>query len=71
MLILPGPGLLVLASGLAVLAAEFTWARQLLVRARTRQQALLERTRRHSSTNARATGEGGDARGPTATPDTV
>lgn len=34
MLVLPGPGLLVLAAGLAVLSVEFAWARQLLHRAR-------------------------------------
>jgi hypothetical protein len=30
MLVLPGPGLLTIAAGLAVLAAEFTWARRAL-----------------------------------------
>lgn len=32
MLVTPGPGLLVIALGLAVLAAEFVWARRLLDR---------------------------------------
>lgn len=30
LLVLPGPGLLTIAAGLAVLAPEFTWARRLL-----------------------------------------
>jgi hypothetical protein len=30
MLVLPGPGLLAIAGGLAILASEFPWARQLL-----------------------------------------
>ena len=30
MLVLPGPGLLVLAAGMAVLAVEFPWARRML-----------------------------------------
>lgn len=34
MLVLPGPGLVVLAAGLAVLSIEFAWARRLLHRAR-------------------------------------
>lgn len=32
MLVLPGPGLLVVAAGLAVLAREFRWARRMLDR---------------------------------------
>lgn len=37
MLVLPGPGLLVIPTGLAILAAEFAWARKWLrvVRAKT------------------------------------
>lgn len=34
LLVLPGPGLLVLVAGLAVLSIEFAWARRLLLRAR-------------------------------------
>lgn len=30
LLVLPGPGILTIAGGLAVLATEFTWARRLL-----------------------------------------
>jgi uncharacterized protein (TIGR02611 family) len=34
MLVLPGPGLLTIAGGLAILAVEFTWAKRWLKRAR-------------------------------------
>jgi hypothetical protein len=34
MLVLPGPGLLVIAAGLAILATEFFWARRVLRRAK-------------------------------------
>ncbi len=33
MMVLPGPGILVIVAGLAVLATEYVWARRLLVRA--------------------------------------
>lgn len=36
MLLTPGPGLVAIAAGLAVLAREFTWARRLLERIRLR-----------------------------------
>lgn len=36
MLVTPGPGLLAVAAGLAVLAREFAWARRLLDRVRVR-----------------------------------
>lgn len=38
LLVLPGPGLLLIAAGLAVLATEFAWARALLVRLRGRMK---------------------------------
>lgn len=34
MVVLPGPGILVIVAGLAVLATEYVWARRLLIRAR-------------------------------------
>ena len=34
MLVLPGPGLLVIAGGIAILATEFLWARRALSRLR-------------------------------------
>jgi len=36
LLILPGPGLLVISIGLAILATEFVWARALLKKARAK-----------------------------------
>ena len=36
MLVTPGPGLVAIAAGLAVLAREFAWARRLLERIRVR-----------------------------------
>jgi uncharacterized protein (TIGR02611 family) len=38
MMILPGPGILVIVAGLAVLATEYMWARSLLDRARTQAE---------------------------------
>ena len=40
LLVIPGPGLLLIAAGLAVLATEYAWARNLLnaVRARLRRR---------------------------------
>jgi uncharacterized protein (TIGR02611 family) len=35
MLVLPGPGLLAIAAGLAILAREFEWAKRLLDRMKT------------------------------------
>lgn len=39
MLVLPGPGILVVVAGLAVLATEFAWAERMLDRTRTRAAA--------------------------------
>ncbi|MFN8034709.1 MAG: PGPGW domain-containing protein [Acidimicrobiia bacterium] len=36
LLVLPGPGLIVVATGLALLRAEFVWADRLLARVRAR-----------------------------------
>ena len=53
MLLTPGPGLLVIIAGLAILAHEFAWAGRALEKARTRaamaKQAALRRTRRVQS----------------------
>jgi uncharacterized protein (TIGR02611 family) len=46
LLVLPGPGLLVIAAGLALLATEFAWARRLLVRVRERARQLGDQVRR-------------------------
>ncbi len=44
LLVLPGPGLLVMLLGLGVLAAEFAWARRVLDRARGWASSHLEST---------------------------
>jgi uncharacterized protein (TIGR02611 family) len=46
LLVLPGPGLLVILGGLALLATEFAWARRLLVRVRERAKHLSDQVRR-------------------------
>jgi uncharacterized protein (TIGR02611 family) len=38
MLVLPGPGILVVIVGLAILASEYAWARRLLTSAKDRAQ---------------------------------
>lgn len=42
LLVLPGPGLIVIPAGLAILALEFAWARRWLRIARERSQQALE-----------------------------
>lgn len=42
MMILPGPGILVIVAGLAVLATEYVWARSLLDRARNQAEKVQE-----------------------------
>ena len=42
MLVLPGPGFLVIAAGLAILASEFDWAERWMHRARSRAEAAAE-----------------------------
>jgi uncharacterized protein (TIGR02611 family) len=46
MLVLPGPGLLVIVAGLAVLASEFAWAEHLLDRAQAQAAKAAERAKR-------------------------
>jgi uncharacterized protein (TIGR02611 family) len=46
MLVLPGPGLLVTAIGLAMLALEFAWAERMLVRVVHRLEQAKDQTRR-------------------------
>ena len=46
MLVLPGPGLLVIFSGLTILATHFVWARRLLVRARRETRSMIMKSRR-------------------------
>jgi uncharacterized protein (TIGR02611 family) len=42
MMVLPGPGILLIVGGLAVLATEYVWARTLLERARRQAQRVQE-----------------------------
>ena len=55
MLVLPGPGILVVAAGFAVLGTEYAWA-----------ASALERTKRTASTAARSTRDGVGSAGRTA-----
>jgi len=54
LLVLPGPGLLVIPAGLAILALEFAWARRWLriARERSRQAFELLRARKPSDLDA-------------------
>ena len=49
MLVTPGPGWLTIALGLAVLAAEFVWARRLLERLKTEGARLRDTVRTSNS----------------------
>ena len=42
MLVLPGPGLLVIAAGLAILASEFDWAERWMERVKERAESAAE-----------------------------
>jgi tellurite resistance protein TerC len=48
LLVLPGPGILVIIVGLAILATEFAWAEALLVGARKRAARLAKKLRTHN-----------------------
>lgn len=48
MIVLPGPGLLVLIAGLAVLATEYAWARRHLDRAKRAAQKAKDKVAGHS-----------------------
>lgn len=43
MLVIPGPGLLVIAAGLALLATEFEWARRLMEKAKARLKRIKDK----------------------------
>ena len=45
LLVLPGPAFIVIPSGLAILALEFAWARNFLVKTRERAMKVKERIR--------------------------
>jgi uncharacterized protein (TIGR02611 family) len=46
MLVLPGPGIVVVIAGLAVLATEFVWAEHLLATAKEKASQATERAKR-------------------------
>lgn len=50
MLVLPGPGLLAIVAGLAVLATEYAWARRALDEAKRRTGDVAGRLRRRPNT---------------------
>ena len=43
LLVLPGPGILVITVGLAILATEFAWAEAVLARARERAERVVKK----------------------------
>ena len=57
MLVTPGPGLLVIAAGLAVLATEFVWAERILTRLRDRIEMERDRLRRRRQQRREKRGE--------------
>ncbi|HVV19807.1 MAG TPA: PGPGW domain-containing protein [Pseudonocardiaceae bacterium] len=61
LLVLPGPGLLVIAGGLALLATEYDWAASLLTKTRERLAAI--RVRKSTKSRNAAHDGDGDARG--------
>jgi uncharacterized protein (TIGR02611 family) len=60
MCVLPGPGLLTVAAGLAILATEFEWARRLLHRVRQTARTTYERARSRRGGGAGRPGPGSD-----------
>jgi uncharacterized protein (TIGR02611 family) len=50
--VLPGPGLLVLAAGLAILATEYVWAKNLLVKVRTMSRRTIDKAKNLRSRRA-------------------
>ena len=49
MLVLPGPAVIVIPLGLAILAVEFAWARRWLERLRASSRSVLGRSRDHAA----------------------
>lgn len=45
LIVLPGPAILVIPAGLAILATEFAWAKRLLKRMREEASSLMDRAR--------------------------
>jgi uncharacterized protein (TIGR02611 family) len=61
MCVLPGPGILTVAAGLAILATEYEWARRLLHKVRQSARDTYERAtgKRHSGSGAPDKGPAG------------
>ncbi len=57
LIVLPGPAVLVIPLGLAILATEFVWARRLLVRFRWKARRLKNTISRKMQGNARERSE--------------
>lgn len=55
LLVLPGPGLLVIAAGLAILALEFEWAERHMKRIRKQIEDLPQKVRRRKNTPPKIT----------------
>ena len=49
MLVLPGPGIVVIIVGLAILATEFAWANRLLTHARDRAARVAQKLRKRKN----------------------
>jgi len=49
MLVLPGPGIVVIIVGLAILATEFAWANRLLTHARDRAARIAQKLRKRKN----------------------
>ena len=60
MLVLPGPALVVIPIGLAILGLEFAWARRFLRTIREKGEDALRNTRWGRGASARPPGESGD-----------
>jgi tellurite resistance protein TerC len=57
MLVLPGPGIVAIALGLALLAAEFRWARRILLQLRRSYRKVIPRRSHRKNDAHRATTE--------------
>lgn len=63
MLVTPGPGLLVIIAGLAILATQFTWAERALDKMKDRARVARDKASvRRADRRADAAGQGPDAR---------
>ena len=68
MLVTPGPGIVGILAGLAILATEFVWARTLLKHMKQRAAALLPAKSDPGATHAASTAVGGSPPSPPCRP---